>query len=83
MDYTQVNVEEKRDNYLRPIAREGEQQFACILRNRSGMDAGCIDYGLRNVSHLCEGDKQDIVDTAYVLYQSICEQTGKTPRNLK
>ena len=24
------------DGYTNPIARKGEQQFACIMRNRSG-----------------------------------------------
>jgi len=83
MDTSKTSSLKPRDSYLSPIARDGEQQFACILRNRSGTDAGCIDYGLRDVSALCEGDQQDIVDTAYVLYQRICEQTGKLPRNLK
>lgn len=59
-----------------PIARSGEQQFACILRNRSGFDAGNIDFGLRDLSSLVDAEQQDACDTAYALYRAICDQTG-------
>lgn len=70
-----------RPDYTQPIARSGEQQFACILRNRSGHDAGCIDYGLRDCTILCEAEQQEVCDTAFALYQSICAQVGKKARN--
>ena len=42
------------------------------------MDSGCIDYGCRvtAVEELCDGDKQDIADTAYALYESVCNSAG-------
>ena len=62
-----------------PIARGGEPIYASIVRNRSGMDSGCIDYGCRvtAVEELCDGDKQDIANTAYALYESVCRASGK------
>ena len=62
-----------------PIARAGEPIYASIVRNRSGIDAGCIDYGCRMdaISALCDGDKQDIVDIAHALYETICRTCGK------
>lgn len=65
-----------RPDYTLPIARTGEQQFGCIMRQRSGMDAGCIDMGARRIDHLSEGDQQDAVDSAYSLYETFCSQTG-------
>lgn len=70
-------------HYMTPIARSGEQQFACILRNRSGFDAGCIDFGLRDCTILSEAEQQDVVDVAYALYQAICSQTKKQAGNDK
>lgn len=83
---TAVNDNEKSDDDLtRPIARSGEQQFAAIMRNRSGMDAGNIDYGLRvfAVENLGDGEKQDICDTAFALYQNICQYAGLRAKNDK
>jgi hypothetical protein len=62
-----------------PIARGGEPIYASIVRNRSGIDSGCIDYGCRVIAieELCDGDKQDIADTAYALYESVCRASGK------
>ena len=61
-----------------PIAREGEPIYASIIRNRSGMDAGHIDYGCRMdaIADLCDAEKQDIVDIAYALYENICRACG-------
>lgn len=64
-------------NYELPIAREGEQQFACILRNRSGHDSGCIDMGVRDVTFLADGEQQDVVDTSFAIYETLCQQTNK------
>ena len=64
-------------DYTTPIARKGEQQFACILRQRSGVSAGEIDFGLRDCTILGEAEQQDVCDVAFALYQSICRQTGK------
>ena len=68
-----------------PIARTGEQIFASIIRNRSGMDSGCIDYACRTIAieELYEGEKQDIADTAFALYQSVCRASGKKAKNDK
>lgn len=72
-----------KDPLCIPIARGGEQIFASIIRNSSGMDAGCIDYGCRTyeLERLCDGEKQDIADTAYALYQSICRAADKKAKN--
>jgi hypothetical protein len=71
------STEPPKPDYTRRIARTGEPEYACIMRNRSGIDAGNIDFGLRDLQHLSEADKQDICDTALVLYESICRQTKK------
>lgn len=68
------------------IAREGEVEFAAIVRNRSGQDAGCIDYGLKageTIDSLCDADKQDLVDTAYALARAIENATGKSASPLR
>jgi hypothetical protein len=64
-----------RIDYMTPIARSGEQQFACILRNRSGFDAGNIDFGLRHLGDLPASEQQDVCDIAYALYRAVCDQT--------
>lgn len=66
-----------KPNYTLPIARGGEQQFACILRNRSGQDVGNIDMRVRDATFLCDGEQQEIVDVAYAIYESVCNQTNK------
>lgn len=71
---------EHKPDYTRPIAREGEQQFACLLRNRSGESAGAIDMGVRDVTILSEAEQQDVVDTAYAIYETVCDQTKKKAR---
>lgn len=55
------------------IAREGEQEFAAIMRNRSGHDAGCIDYGVRVelVANLSAAEKKEIVRTSEALTENI------------
>jgi hypothetical protein len=69
-----------KPDFTMPIARPGEQQFGCILRNRSGIDAGNIDYGARMIDTLSNAEQQDVCDMAYALYQSFCRQTGKVAR---
>ena len=66
--------------FLRPIAREDEQQFAAVLRNRSGIDAGQIDFGLRDCTSLSEAEQQDLVDTCYALYAAASGQLGRKAR---
>jgi len=68
-----------KEDLTLPIARSGEQQFACIMRNRSGIDAGEIDMGVRvfSIQNLSDYDKQSICDTAYAMYKTICDYTGK------
>lgn len=66
-----------RPDFTLPIARSGEQQFAAIVRNRSGMDAGELDFGVRSFSEfLHPSERQKMSNTAYALYESVCEQTG-------
>lgn len=64
-------------DYTAPIARAGEQQFAAIVRNRSGIGAGEIDFGARSINDLCDGDQQDAVDAVFMVYLKWCEETGK------
>lgn len=63
--------------YLDPIARSGEQQFACILRNRSGESAGEIDFGARFIDLLSEREQQAAIESAYSVYLKWCTETGK------
>lgn len=81
-DATEVNAipNPHRSDYTLPIARVGEEQFGCILRNRSGFDAGNIDYGARFIDTLSDAEQQDVCDTAYALYKAFCRQTGKKAR---
>lgn len=65
-----------RPDYTLPIARTGEQQFAAIVRNRSGESAGEIDMGVRDVTFLHPSEQQDVVNTAYAIYDNLCRQTG-------
>lgn len=66
-----------KPDFTLPIARAGEQQFAAIVRNRSGMDAGELDFGVRQFAKfLHPGEMQAMTNTAYALYESVCEQTG-------
>lgn len=65
------------DNYTQPLARTGESQYACILRSRSGMNAGCIDMSVRDCTHLSGVEQQDIVDTAYMIYKIYQRQLKK------
>jgi hypothetical protein len=60
------------------LIREGEKAFASIISTRSGVDSGGIYYRLdvmacMEMSEVC---KQELVDTAYALYQSICKHTS-------
>lgn len=62
------------------IARTGETEFAAIVRNRSGQDAGEIDFGLKHgpvLDSLSDYDKQQLVQTAYSLAEAIEAATGK------
>lgn len=62
------------------IARDGETEFAAIVRNRSGVDSGEIDFGLKHgeiIDSLSDHDKQSLVDTAYALARACEEATGK------
>lgn len=63
----------------KPIARTGEPIYVSIIRNRSGMDVGDIDFGLRvgAVEKLSDRDKKDIVDVAYLLYEGVCNAAEK------
>ncbi len=62
------------------IARAGETEYAAIVRNRSGQDAGEIDFGLKTgpvIDDLSDGDKQRLVDVAYALAKACEMATGK------
>lgn len=66
----------KKPDYTSPIARTGEQQFVCILRNRSGESAGEIDFGARLIDDLCEADKISILDCLIAIYCKYVDETG-------
>jgi hypothetical protein len=72
-----ADEESEARDYREPIARHDEQQFACILRNRSGVDAGRIDFSLRDCTALSDVEQQDMCYTAFALYEAICAQVGK------
>ena len=84
MDLTKVvdaqKPEPPKADYTSPIARTGEQQFACVLRNRSGVSSGDIDFGARFIDSLCPGDQQDAIEAAYSIYQKWCAETGRRSR---
>ena len=67
-------------DYTNPIARTGEPQFACVLRNRSGISSGEIDFGARFIDHLSDGEQQDAIEAVYSIYQKWCHETGKKSR---
>lgn len=67
----------KLEGYTSPIARTGEQQFACILRNRSGESSGEIDFGARFINDLSEGDQQAAIESVYSVYLKWRSETGK------
>lgn len=71
---------EKLTGYDLPIARQGEQQFACILRNRSGCSAGEIDFGARFIDELSPSEQQDAIEAAYSVYLKWCRETGLTSK---
>lgn len=56
-------------DYTKRIAREGEQEFATIIRNRSGISSGEIDFGARSIDELCDYDKMRVVDCCLLLYE--------------
>ncbi len=76
---TRIKENSMSKELMLPIARTGEPIYASIVRNRSGVDSGEIDYGCRvfDIEELSGSDKQSICDTAYALYRSICQCTGK------
>jgi len=53
----------------KPIARAGEQQFAVICRQRSGVDSGTICPSARvfEIEELCDPDQKDIVSAVLIL----------------
>ena len=68
----------KENDFTQPIARHGEPIFASIIRNRSGIDAGEIDYAYRSPKKIfCDQDKEDIATTALLLYESISRDMGE------
>jgi len=77
MDHTKMKAVEGPGDYSLPIARTGEAQFACIVRNRSGIDAGLIDFGMRSIDHLCDADQQAAINSVFAVYEEWCRNTGK------
>lgn len=63
--------------YTSPIARSGEQQFACVLRNRSGESSGDIDFGARSIKGLSYRDQRGAIEAAYSVYLKWCSETGE------
>ena len=67
----------EESRYITPVAHAGEPTFAAIVRNRSGAFSGGIDFGLRSLDVLTsDRDRQEIVEVAYLLYESICREVG-------
>lgn len=69
----------KRSTPLKPIAREGETEFASIHRNRSGHDAGCIDFGIRVslIEDLSPAEKGELARTSQAMNDAIQRYCGK------
>jgi hypothetical protein len=61
------------DPLTKPIAREGEQQYAVILRNRSGQDSGEIDYSVRIfiIESMDDYNQRETVSSAIMLLETI------------
>lgn len=57
------------DKLTMPIVRTGEQQFAVICRERSGVESGTICPTARvfEIEELCDQDQKDIVSSALIL----------------
>ena len=75
-----LTPEQRRDAFTCRNAKEGETEFAAIVRNRSGIDAGEIDFCLKHgfvLEELDNRDKQALVDTAAALLASCEDATGK------
>jgi len=67
------------------LAREGETEFAVILRNRSGHDAGCIDFSFPHATalDLSPAEQRELIDTARALAAAIedcCKETADPPK---
>lgn len=60
------------DPLQRPLARSGEQQFAVICRQRSGIDSGniCPVSRPQFIEELCDADQQDIVSSVLILAET-------------
>ena len=63
------------------VARPGEKEFAVILRNRSGHDAGCIDFSFPHATALAlsPAEQRELIKTAKALAESIedcCKATA-------
>lgn len=70
----------RHDQRTSRCARTGETEFAAIVRNRSGQDAGEIDFDLKHglvIDELSDTDKQSLVDTAFALAMACETATGK------
>lgn len=66
------------------MIREGEPIYAALVRNRSGQDAGEIDYRLNvaAVENLPQGEKQELMETALALVENLrqyCDQPLPPP----
>lgn len=62
---------------LMRFTRSGEQEFASIHRRRSGIDSGEIDFGWAPYwceDNLSPSDKQQLLNTTFALYQSMCKR---------
>jgi hypothetical protein len=80
MGPTRMPTKEVRPDYTLPIARTGEEQFAAVVRNRSGACAGDIDGATRDIRHLSKVDQRDAVESAYAIYETFCRQTSLRAR---
>jgi hypothetical protein len=62
-----------------PIAREDEQQFAVIKRDRSGQDSGEIGYAARVfvIERMNDYNQKEIVASAIMLLETMLEYTRR------
>lgn len=62
-----------------PTTLNNRPTYAIIIRNNSGVDSGEIDFEFswHIVHNLDDADKQDICNTAFRMYEEICNATGK------
>lgn len=72
-----------KPDLTKPIARAGEQIYASIQRERSGIDSGKISPSVRvfAVAALSPGDQGDMVSAALLLLEMVLDYTSEKSQN--